>query len=622
MKIAQTSTEGIAPQSTLDRLKRLYGAAWTLTERGSVGSINPRWWAGLFHIENSAIFCQREGFFLFDALEGVYVPASPDSVRERIAKRFLVLARDLGIAGLEKQAKVAVLGSILLYLRGIAEVRDPFDGIKGVLAVENGVLVFNRGKVRFEPFSSKYRVRDRIPVHYDPKAICSTYDEEFIGAVLGPDDVDLLHRQAGLTIAGDNPSQRLGILEGAAGSGKSTFLGILTVFNGISRTVQLRTEHLDQPFEMSAFHGRTLLTAADVDSDFLSTRGAHTLKGLVSADLFYPEAKNSNERKPLRGPFCVLIGTNCKLTYRSQGDGAAWRRRLILYEWQEPPADRRKVIDYGGKLIAEEGSGILNRFLDGYRTAWKELEAGGDLVLTDEQRDRVESLVMRSEALETFIKTRLEADPDFDLTSAAVMAGFLAWCNAMGWAPPKKERQIQIRIAELILEHWGQTNAHSVKGPDGKQVRGWWGTARTSFLFHARGIEHHSNGVQNSLGTINLVLASGRIGKPKSGYGTIVGQANGQGGREHGQKCDQLPGWRDISNPEHRQYIAGVWEIEERDLRPRRRCIRALPQDRCRRDQGVAVHLLQSQGVASRQHVRAALSRETRVLCRHRLLPQ
>jgi hypothetical protein len=48
--------------------------------------------------------------------------------------------------------------------------------------------------------------------------------------------------------------------------------------------------------------------------------------------------------------------------------------------------------------------------------------------------------------------------------------------------------------------------------------------------------------------------------------GTIVGQANGQGGREHGQKCDQLPGWRDISNPEHRQYIAKVWGIDEREL--------------------------------------------------------
>ena len=98
------------------------------------------------------------------------------------------------------------------------------------------------------------------------------------------------------------------------------------------------------------------------------------------------------------------------------------------------------------------------------------------------------------------------------------------------------------------------------------QAAEWWGAAKTSFLFHARGIEHHSNGVQNSLGTINLVLASGRIGKPKCGYGTIVGQANGQGGREHGQKCDQLPGLRDISNPEHRRYIAGVWGIEEPDL--------------------------------------------------------
>jgi assimilatory nitrate reductase catalytic subunit len=98
------------------------------------------------------------------------------------------------------------------------------------------------------------------------------------------------------------------------------------------------------------------------------------------------------------------------------------------------------------------------------------------------------------------------------------------------------------------------------------QAAEWWGTAKSSFLFHARGIEHHSNGVQNALGTINLVLASGRIGKPKSGYGTIVGQANGQGGREHGQKCDQLPGWRDISNPDHRKYIAEVWNIDERDM--------------------------------------------------------
>jgi assimilatory nitrate reductase catalytic subunit len=98
------------------------------------------------------------------------------------------------------------------------------------------------------------------------------------------------------------------------------------------------------------------------------------------------------------------------------------------------------------------------------------------------------------------------------------------------------------------------------------QTARWWGPAKTSFLLHARGIEHQSKGVENVLSCINLVLATGRIGKPYCGYATITGQGNGQGGREHGHKCDQLPGNRDIENPEHRKYISSVWGIDEKDL--------------------------------------------------------
>lgn len=99
-----------------------------------------------------------------------------------------------------------------------------------------------------------------------------------------------------------------------------------------------------------------------------------------------------------------------------------------------------------------------------------------------------------------------------------------------------------------------------------EQAAEWWGTAKTSFQMHARGLEHHSNGVNNVMSAINIVLASGRIGRPNCGYGTITGQANGQGGREHGQKCDQLPGGRDLGNPEHRAYVAGVWGMDPDDL--------------------------------------------------------
>jgi assimilatory nitrate reductase catalytic subunit len=118
---------------------------------------------------------------------------------------------------------------------------------------------------------------------------------------------------------------------------------------------------------------------------------------------------------------------------------------------------------------------------------------------------------------------------------------------------------------EAVAEHvreWNPKKTAEVTGISERSIRQaaeWWGQAKSSFLLHARGIEHHSHGVQNCLGAINMVLASGRIGREGCGYATITGQANGQGGREHGQKCDQLPGARDISNPEHRAYVAGVW---------------------------------------------------------------
>ncbi len=93
-----------------------------------------------------------------------------------------------------------------------------------------------------------------------------------------------------------------------------------------------------------------------------------------------------------------------------------------------------------------------------------------------------------------------------------------------------------------------------------------WGTSATGMLLHARGIEQQSKGTENVMAAHNLGLATGKFGKPGCGVSTITGQGNGQGGREHGHKCDQLPGNRDIRNPEHREFVASVWGCDEADI--------------------------------------------------------
>jgi assimilatory nitrate reductase catalytic subunit len=86
--------------------------------------------------------------------------------------------------------------------------------------------------------------------------------------------------------------------------------------------------------------------------------------------------------------------------------------------------------------------------------------------------------------------------------------------------------------------------------------------ARRAMVLTARGAEQHANGVDTVTGFINLALALGLPGTEGSGYGCLTGQGNGQGGREHGQKADQLPGYRKLDDPGARAHVASVWGID------------------------------------------------------------
>ncbi|MBE1523016.1 assimilatory nitrate reductase catalytic subunit [Nesterenkonia lutea] len=105
------------------------------------------------------------------------------------------------------------------------------------------------------------------------------------------------------------------------------------------------------------------------------------------------------------------------------------------------------------------------------------------------------------------------------------------------------------------------------------------------FILTGRGVEQHRDGTDTARAAISLALILGLPGstqpvetgapdthnpemqpRGRGGYGTLTGQGNGQGGREMGQKSDQLPGLRSISSEDDRAHIAAVWDVDPKSI--------------------------------------------------------
>jgi assimilatory nitrate reductase catalytic subunit len=123
-------------------------------------------------------------------------------------------------------------------------------------------------------------------------------------------------------------------------------------------------------------------------------------------------------------------------------------------------------------------------------------------------------------------------------------------------------------VRAVVAGYWPERveRVTGVPQPQIEEAAHRLGSGRTAMILTARGAEQQAQGVNNVLSYINIALALGLPGRAGSGYGCLTGQGNGQGGREHGQKADQLPGYRRIDDTADRAHIASVWGIAAESL--------------------------------------------------------
>lgn len=437
-----------------------------------VKGINEAYWAGLYAAEHVILYePDEQTFFCYDAETGVYAVISPEAIKDAISYRMLEVSRqDESMRLLENMRTERNLNAITSRLKGIVEHRHAFTNRPRAVHLANCMLKLENGEFIPAAFSAEFRSRNRSPISYDPTATCPRFLNELLLPAVHPEDSIMLQKMAGLALLGENLIQRFLILDGEPGRGKSQYGIVLQYLVGRENVTQLRTKHLDERFELFRMLRRTFLVGVDVDADFLSSKGASTIKGLVGGDLMDAEQKGGTGVFQIEGKFNMIMTSNCRLKVKLQGDVGAWRRRMLIARYESPPP-KVKIPNFGELLIREEGSGILNWALDGLRMLLKDIEETGDIRLTDRQSGVVDSLLAESDSLRFFLRECVRRGDGGDLTVSEIVQVYANYCPERGW-DPMPESHINRQLPSLMLEMFQSVRCNDCSR-NGKAARGY-----------------------------------------------------------------------------------------------------------------------------------------------------
>ncbi|MGX1513923.1 molybdopterin oxidoreductase family protein [Streptomyces collinus] len=185
-------------------------------------------------------------------------------------------------------------------------------------------------------------------------------------------------------------------------------------------------------------------------------------------------------------------------------------------------------------------------------------ENGGTLIVVDPRRTKT------AEQADLHLAPR----PGTDLALALGMLHLVVAEGRVDEAYVEERTSGWEQARAAAMAHWPEhvERITGVSVPELREAVRLFCAPEAAMVLTARGPEQQAKGTDTVGAWINLCLATGRAGRPLSGYGCLTGQGNGQGGREHGQKADQLPGYRKLTDPAARRHVAEVWGVDPDSL--------------------------------------------------------
>ena len=430
---------------------------------------NPRAIVANFSSQRRIVFWDEAKTFLqYEETTGVWENITKDQLKYELGNFYGDLAIGANKKELAYTAGNSFFSSLVEVLKGW-QLPNQREHNPKLFPVTNGVLDFNTIPPALKPNSAEYFFQHRAQFKWDSEAVCPQF-KAFLSASLLEEDISLIQRYCGSMFLGRNSDQKILVLKGTPGGGKSTLVTILEQIVGLKNVANLRTQHLGGRFEFSGFLGKRLLTGKDVPGDTLSLKSAQFLKSLVGGDLLQAEFKYAGKAE-VWGKFHVVIACNNSLRIALDNDEGAWRRRLLIVRYDRPTIDK-PIHDLAEKLIREEGEGILAWLVQGAIAHAKEVDEKVGYQLTDRQKEAIESLIGESQSVRRFVETQVEKGTNpCGVSTKELLDGYIMFCKKQCWTP-LAEAKVQKDIPSLMVSIHQKTQSHDLDR-DSKSVRGY-----------------------------------------------------------------------------------------------------------------------------------------------------
>jgi len=330
--------------------------------------------------------------------------------------------------------------------------------------LKNGTLYLDG---QFDPVMSEV-VRGRLPVAYNPNAAPPVRWLEYLHGLLEPEDIPTVQEYIGYLLIPSTKAQRMLILKGNGGEGKSVAGYVLKQMFGnyakdgsVGKVSENQFARADLEF---------IYVMIDDDMHMEALKQTNYVKSLVTAQgkMDLERKKQQSYQGYVYARLMAFSNGNLQSLY-DRSDGF-YRRQLILTTREKAPS-RRDDPDLAQKLCAEI-PGILLWAFEGLQRL-----IANDYKFTESARAIANRNIVKQDANNILLfmeaEDYIELGSAYSVSSKELYAVYVRWCDENGYDAMKARTFSDFLVANQA--QYGIEHTNDIYNVDGRRVRGFKG---------------------------------------------------------------------------------------------------------------------------------------------------